>query len=159
MGSSAITGEVLRAEDIAAGLAGLAQGPYLLVLYLWTGDTSVTTELYGLLLKETRMLANERSWKCKDNDIRLLALIKMALYEMKKTNLCKSCKGTGVQLNETCLVCNGAGHKRRKYSDYAKHCGVKIANWRKCWDDKYYQVQLILQDWEERGISHLLSKL
>lgn len=155
----ATTGDVLRAEDIAACLAGLEQGPYLLVLYLWAGDSSVITELHGLLLSEIQTLAYEQKWKCKDDSIRLLALIQMALGEMKKINLCKPCHGTGVAFNQFCNVCNGTGHRRRKYSEYAKHCGVKVANWKKCWDEKYYQVQLVLQGWESMGVKHLLGRL
>lgn len=155
----AVTGEVLRAEDIAACLSGLAQGPYLLALYLWSGDVSVLGSLYALLLDETKLIAQQQNWQCKDNDTRLLALIKMALHEMKKVNICKPCKGTGIQLNATCYQCNGIGRRKRKYSEYAKHCGVKVSNWKKCWDVKYYQVQLILQDWEYKSMEHLLARL
>ncbi|MGE4348856.1 MAG: hypothetical protein AB7D28_03750 [Candidatus Berkiella sp.] len=155
----AITGEVLRAEDIAAALSGLEKGPYLLIRYLWAGDQSVITELYALILRETKILADNQNWQCKKNTTRLFSLVKMAFYEMQNTSLCKPCHGSGAHLNETCLSCNGVGTKRRKYSEYARCCGVKAANWKKCWEHKYYQVQLILQEWEKIGIDHLLEKL
>lgn len=157
--SIATTGEVLRAEDIAAALSGLEQGPYLLVRYVWSGDTSVITELYALILRQIQILANNQNWQCKKDAIRLLSLAKMALHEMQKANLCKPCHGSGVHLNEPCLTCSGTGTRRLKYTEYARYCGVKSSNWKKCWEHKYYQVQLILQEWEQKGMQHLLEKL
>ncbi len=154
-----VTGDVLRAEDIAAGLAGLERGPYLLSLYMWTGDSSVALELYGLLLIEAKRLAIKHNWRCKNSSVRLLSLIKMAMYEQTKVNICNPCKGTGVKQNQMCSSCNGIGNKRPSQTEYAGYCGVKVANWKKCWDDKYSHVLMILIDWEEVGISHLLRKL
>lgn len=155
----ATTGEVLRAEDIAAALSGLAQGPYLLLRYLWSGDATVTTELYALILRETQMLAQTQNWKSKNDTVRLFSMVKMALHEMQKANLCKQCHGSGVHLNEPCLCCSGTGTRKLKYTEYARHCGVKASNWKKCWEHKYYQVQLILTEWEQIGMQHFLEKL
>lgn len=154
-----VTGEVLRAEDVAACLSGLERGPYLLALHLWAGDESIKLELYSLLFAEVKELATKLSWRCKNDYERLFLLIKMAMYELKKANICKFCKGTGVKLHNTCDECQGVGKKRRTQTEYAHSCGVKVSNWKKCWDSKYCQVMLILTDWEESGINHLLAKL
>lgn len=153
------TGEVLRAEDIAACLAGLERGPYLLSLYLWSGDATVWLELYSLLFVEVKQLAIENNWRCKTDYQRLFSLIKMAMYEMRKGNICKSCEGSGIKLQDKCSSCGGIGKKRKTKTEYAKYCGVKVSNWVKCWDYKYSQVMLILIDWEEQSVSHLLAKL
>ncbi len=154
-----VTGDVLRAEDVAAGLAGLKQGPYLLTLYLWSGDTTVEHELYLLIFNEVKELAEKRNWKCKNDEVRLLLLIKMALLELKKIKNCNPCKGTGVKTHDVCSNCNGIGKRRRTQAEYARACGVKISNWKKCWDQKYSEVLLIIIDWENIGVEHLVSRL
>lgn len=154
-----VTGEILKAEDVAACLAGLDRGPYLLALYLWSGDESVTLELYSLLFVEAKNLAVKYNWRCKNEFERLFALIKMAMHELKKVNICNLCKGTGVKLHNTCDACYGDGKKRRTQTEYARICGVKVPNWKKCWDYKYNQILMILIDWEELAINHMLSKL
>lgn len=154
-----VTGDVLRAEDIAAALSGMEKGPYRLCLYLWGGDASVQANLYELLLAEVKYLAGRENWKHKNDEMRLLTLVKMAMYEVTNANKCNSCKGTGFQNGNKCFDCNGKGKKRNTQSGYAKYCGVKVSNWKKCWEHKFYKVQILISEWEEIGILHLLNKL
>lgn len=154
-----VTGDVLRAEHVAACLAGLERGPYLLLRHLWCQDESNQRELYGILLVEIIHIADKHHWTCR-NDFRQLArLIKMALSELKNAHICKPCQGTGVKANEKCLRCHGHGKKRLSQAECARVCGVKPANWKRSWAHKYQEVYLWISDWNERGINHLLSRL
>jgi hypothetical protein len=157
--TSRTTGSVLTSEEIAACLAGLARGPYLLIRYLWCQDHTVTVELFHLLLQESTRLAHKHNWGCKNNSQRLSALIKMALYEMEKVNLCKPCKGTGVKINVICATCNGSGTKKPSQAEYAQYCGVKRPNWLRHWAEKYQEIYLSIAEWNERGINHMLARL
>jgi len=154
-----VTGAVLRAEDIAAGLAGLARGPYLLMRYLWCQDKTDIAELHALLLNEVLQIAKNHNWACKGNMQRLTALMKMALYEFERENHCKPCKGTGVKTHQTCAQCNGKGKKRRSQAEYARLCGVKANNWQQKWAYKYHEIYLLVSEWNEIGMDHLLTKL
>lgn len=157
--SARMTGDILRAEDIAACMSGLESGPYLLLRYLWCQDGTVENELRAIIQQEVYVLANHNSWGCKNNINRLNALSKMALYEFQKVNLCKPCKGTGVKLNQVCARCNGSGKKKMTQAERAKVCGIKPSNWVRSWEQKYEEIYLLLVDWNEKGISHILSRL
>jgi len=117
---SAATGEMLTAVDIAAAMSGLERGPYLLMLYLWCHDNSVALELQGYLFKAAKALAMRRAWQCKEDSEKLLALIDLAIEELRYVNLCKSCKGTGIKINQHCNTCNGGGVRRKPFTYYAK---------------------------------------
>lgn len=153
------TRDVLCAESIAAALAGLGQGPYCLMRYLWCHDDTVQQELYGLLLREVFQMAHNEAWGCKNNLSKLMLLIKTAIHDIGKVNLCKPCKGTGVFKNEICIQCNGVGHKKRSQADLAKSCGINPPNWRKHWAMRYHAVYLLVCDWNEKGLQHLVEKL
>lgn len=153
------SGDVLTAEDIAGSLAGLEQGPYLLMRYLWCQDGTVRDELYGLLLLEIIHLADKENWGCKNNFSKLMMLIKAGLNELGKVNLCKPCRGTGLLKTEICMQCNGMGVKKRTQAQLAHSCGVKPANWNHHWALRYNEVYLLLVDWNENGLKHLRSRL
>lgn len=153
------TGEILQAEDIAACLAGLRRGPYLLLRYLWCDDKTVTKELYVLLLTEMIQLAQRDDWPCRNNLSRLFSLVKTALFDIEKNSLCKHCHGSGIKLNESCYYCNGSGKKKRTQSEYAKLCGVKPSNWKQYWAGRYHETLLIISEWNEEGMTHLLRRL
>lgn len=156
---SAATGDVLTSVDIAATLAGLADGPYFLVRYLWCGDKTVAPELFDLLLGSAVQIARKHQWGCKNNLLKLSALVKMAIHEMEKVNLCKPCKGTGMKAIEICRHCNGNGSKQRTQAEYARFCGLDPSNWERRWAKKYEQIYLHAVRWNEIGIYHMLSKL
>ncbi len=156
---SQTTGSILKTEDISAGLAGLKRGPYLLLRYLWCDDKTVTNELHTLLLSEIFQLAQKDDWPCRNNLIRLHALVKTALFDIEKSSLCKQCHGSGIKLNEPCYYCNATGKKKRTQSEYARQCGVKPSNWKQYWAVRYHETFLIIADWNEEGMTHLLSRL
>ncbi|MFO1259074.1 MAG: hypothetical protein U1E78_11785 [Gammaproteobacteria bacterium] len=156
---SAATGDVLTSVDIAATLAGLAKGPYLLMRYLWCGDKTVGAELVELLLADAIQIAHKQQWGCKHNLPRLSALVKMAIHEMEKINLCKSCKGTGMKMLESCCHCDGVGKKQRTQAEYARYCGVDPSNWQRRWSKKYEKIYLHAVTWNDIGINHMLSRL
>lgn len=157
--TSPVTGEVVTAHDISGCLAGLKQGPYLLMRYLWCQDETVRNELYGLLLVEIIHLADKQHWGCKNNFIKLMMLIKAAINEVGKVNLCKPCKGTGLLKTEICMQCNGVGVKKRSQAQLAHSCGIKPSNWNHHWALRYNEVYLLIVDWNESGLKHLLSRL
>lgn len=157
--SERVTGDVLRAEDIAYSLAGLARGPYLLMRYLWCQDESVKQELYGLLLMETVHIADRNNWKCKNDFSRLMAFIKTAIHEIQFDNICKSCKGTGIKCIQKCMSCNGSGKKRRSQSELSHSCGIKPSNWKKQGEMKFNNVYTHLMQWNDIGVEHMLSRL
>jgi hypothetical protein len=157
--STAITGMVLKAEDIAASLAGLERGPYLLIRYLWCQDHTVAKELNELLLKEIKHMALKKNWKYKNDTIKLSTFINVAIRELEHVNLCKSCNGTGVKTNKMCLPCYGTGKIKFSQSNCARVCGIKPSNWKLYWAGKYQDVCLLISEWNERGIDHLLSRL
>lgn len=154
-----VTGDVLRSEDIAACLAGLPRGPYLLLLYLWSGDKLAYDELLQHIFYEAQDIAEQHNWRCKSEPQRLFAMIKMALQELMVIKNCRACKGSGLKLTEPCKQCYGTGKRRISNAEYASRCGVKASNWVKCWEYKYKLIFSHITEWESIGMEHLLSKL
>ncbi len=156
---SRTTGGILQAEDVAAALAGLRRGPYLLLRYIWGDDKTVTKELHILLMTEIIQLSQEENWPCRNNLSRLHALVKTALFDLERSSLCKQCHGTGIKLNEPCYYCNGSGKRKRTQSEYARLCGVKPSNWKRYWAVRFHETYLLITEWNEEGMTHLLSRL
>lgn len=154
-----VTGPILGAEAIAAGLAGLARLPYLLMRYLWCLDSTVTNELYRLVLGEIVIVARNENWPCRNNPTQLMRLIKTALHELKHVKHCKVCSGTGVKKMAICAKCQGVGRRKWMQAEYARHCCVDPENWKRSWEGKYQEILLRLTEWNEQGIRHLLSRL
>ncbi|MFO1259108.1 MAG: hypothetical protein U1E78_11955 [Gammaproteobacteria bacterium] len=155
---SAVTGEILTATDIAAALAGLARGPYLLMLYLWCHDHTVESELMHHLIEAAKEIAVRYGWQCKDDIKKLKALVILALDELKNVNLCKSCKGTGIKINQPCDKCTG-GVKRRPDSYFATHCQVSPSNWQKCCESKYQSIYLFISDWNDLALQYMRRRI
>ncbi|PCI27626.1 hypothetical protein COB55_05370 [Candidatus Wolfebacteria bacterium] len=152
--------------EIMASLAGLNDGPYLLARWMWCGEEDVIDKLLIELTGEVKKWAIKNRWRCRNDDIRLLALTRCALVNLKNNRKCNPCNGTGIMKGRAgshgdrfCDDCNGKGTTSLKKNQMAKLCGVASGSFNRVWQEKLGGVMAILQEWEDDLSSHMHKKL
>jgi hypothetical protein len=151
-----VTGDKLGWEDVAAGLAGLKDGPYLLTRLLWCEDATVMQKLHAVFLAEVTQLALILKWRCTNKLVRLCDL---ALEELMQSGHCSTCNGTGVSKVKICSRCSGSGKNKMFDAERALYLGVPKQKWRSRWEQKLYAVEMILCEWMSDSLRLLEYRL
>jgi hypothetical protein len=89
---------------------------------------------------------------------------RLALSESISTNICLECGGTGHEATEdgkieNCGPCRGSGRSVHSDRSRARLMGMSWSTWNSRWDDHYKQVQQIVDDWQEIGLSGMAKRL
>jgi len=75
-----------------------------------------------------------------------VALVRLALYELIRDNLCHTCNGTGSAEYRKCHRCKGAGRKTLPYSYRYDFLGISEEAW-KTWSTRYSMILKEFQFW------------
>ena len=104
----------IRPENLAYLLSGLQDGPLYLAQWLDLDVPQARHKLWAVLM--LRLPEDEFIQKWDKHDGTVKRLLDIAMIEISKTSLCKSCNGEGSKVQdggeiETCKTCGGTGHK------------------------------------------------
>lgn len=165
-GASVPESERLSANDIAAALAGVPRGPYLLARAKYCGDASVIRELYQIVIERTNRLAERQGWSMKRPD-RFANMATLALIEAEITPMmCKRCQGRGEVIKrkpklmlDTCPSCAGSGKYERSDRARARHIDVHWQTWNNTWAERYLMVRVMLFRWEALVMKNMLRRI
>lgn len=156
----------LTFEEVAGSLAGLSEGPELLIRAAVMGEP-VLQRLYTLGKQSVTSLAVSEGWRASNNRPILLGMTVMAIDEIvsPKDVMCKTCGGTGA-INDasgnptlTCENCGGNGNKPYSNAYMAKMCGMDESSWRQTWRPRYPKVKAIFDSWKDAAESHVMRQL
>ena len=77
-------------------------------------------------------------------------LVKTALLESIRDNICKDCDGVGSIRLKSCMTCEGYGRKGWTNIQRAKMLGVSSSNWNRNYSPMYTEALLIFHKFEDQ---------
>ncbi|MCJ8268642.1 MAG: hypothetical protein MJK04_04480 [Psychrosphaera sp.] len=151
--------KILKWQDVAAamGMGNLSQEAYLLGLAKYCQDVPAIKGLQKVMTAKSSKLIASRKWKS-TRDVSA-DLAQVACLEALSNHNCKSCRGTGVLIDEPCANCDGFG--RDRVSEASKYTLAKMdkRNWQRRWRTRYEEIYQILVAAEDELANHLAYQL
>lgn len=148
--------------DVAASLASLREGQYLLMRMKWVDDKcrDQCNRLIDYAKKELRPYFQE--WKT--NGTEETMLICMALSEIVHPHKCPECEGKGIIYHkrgviEDCSHCNGRGLRSKTKKSLADQAGIPYTTWVRKWHRRYLYVFRMFLGWEDSAIYKIKKSL
>ncbi len=156
-GSKTIEG--LTPSDIAAALSQLEVEAYHFACWHVNNDSHSRDQLLGYLLRETQQIAVKQRWSIQNNSLAIRRFCEAALSEWEIYRLCRTCKGSGFQIQNICDKCSGSGRKPMTKKQLAELCGVSHGNWKQTWEDKYAYILSLIYECQYKAERSLKKSL
>lgn len=144
----------LTPQDIAAALAGLPDGPYLLGMAAHVIDGGCRVLLITYIRGRYRVPPVGGTGLDP-----VEAIVDLCLDELWGDNMCGSCGGTKVtHEQQQCPICKGRGHKQQSDLSRAKKARIPVEQWG-AYKGFYERLYTQFTDWGAQIGSHLARRL
>ena len=152
-------------QDIAAACAGMTHAQYLLILRIYTHDTSVQSRLFYLVYDQAMTIATRGRWRLPAGKELVRKMVGLALAEIIEPVSCHVCGGKcevwlkGMSVPTICKDCKGTGKRAATSRHRAAALELDESTFAKYWRDRYEQIYAHVRELDSDGLRKIKKRL
>ncbi len=152
----------LTPEDLAHALGTMhEEGLRLFARVKYVGEAEWIDDLVGVLFRKVTITLDIGTWRVPRRDF-IRDMCRLAIIEAIDPQTCLFCGGTAIAIESNkvvpCKHCH-EGKRRVRDMDRAHAMGCIKSSWSQHWSDRYEEVRLIVDCWDDRLEGALRKRL